>query len=42
VNNDQKAVDCYKRCVDLYDKNPENNMFSLEYEKALKKIKEVE
>jgi CubicO group peptidase (beta-lactamase class C family) len=38
-NDYQKAIDCYKRCVDLYDNNSENNMFSQEYEKALKKIK---
>jgi CubicO group peptidase (beta-lactamase class C family) len=38
-NNNKNAIDFYKRCIDLYDKNPGNNMFSLEYEKALKKIK---
>jgi CubicO group peptidase (beta-lactamase class C family) len=38
-NDYQKAFDCYKRCVDLYDNNSENNMYSQEYEKALKKIK---
>jgi tetratricopeptide (TPR) repeat protein len=38
-NDNQKAIDCYKRCVDLYDNNSENNMYSQEYEKSLKKIK---
>jgi CubicO group peptidase (beta-lactamase class C family) len=38
-NNNKKAIDCYKRCIDLYDNNSANNMFSQEYEQALKKIK---
>jgi tetratricopeptide (TPR) repeat protein len=38
-NNNKKAVDCYKKCIDLYDKNSENDMFSQEYKNALKKIK---
>ncbi len=39
-NNNKKAYDCYKKCIDLYDKNSTNDEFSQEFEKALKKIKE--
>ena len=41
-NKNGKAIDCYKKAIALYDDNPGNKEFSQEYEKALKKIKEVE
>ena len=41
-NKNEKAIDCYKKCIDLYDNNSENYKFSQEYEKALKKIKDEE
>jgi tetratricopeptide (TPR) repeat protein len=40
-NNNAKALDCYRKCVDLYNSNPENHEFSEEYEKALLKIEKL-
>lgn len=37
-NKNLDAVNCFKKCVDLYNNNPENNKFCKEYEKALKMI----
>jgi hypothetical protein len=39
-NNNDKALDCYKKCIDLYNNNSENQEYSQEYENALKKIEE--
>jgi len=36
----EQAIDYYRKCIDLYTKNPENHKFSQEYEKALKKIED--
>ncbi len=38
----ENAKTYYSRCIDLYNNNSENNKFSQEYEKALKRIKEKE
>jgi CubicO group peptidase (beta-lactamase class C family) len=37
-NNDEKAKDYYRECIDLYNNYPEYQVFVQEYEKALKKI----
>jgi CubicO group peptidase (beta-lactamase class C family) len=37
-SKNEKAIECYMKCIDLYNNNPENKKFSKEYEKALKKI----
>jgi CubicO group peptidase (beta-lactamase class C family) len=34
----EKALDYYRKCIDLYDRSPENKEFSQEYENALKKV----
>lgn len=39
-NKNEKAIECYMKCVDLYNNNPGNKKFSKEYEIALKKINE--
>jgi CubicO group peptidase (beta-lactamase class C family) len=38
-NKDEKAINCYRRCIELYNKYSENVKYSKEYEIALKKIK---
>jgi CubicO group peptidase (beta-lactamase class C family) len=40
VNKSEKAIDYYRKCIDLYDKVSANKEFSQEYQNALKKIKE--
>jgi len=37
-NKNLDAVNCFKKCVDLYNNNPENKKFNQEYIAALKKI----
>jgi CubicO group peptidase (beta-lactamase class C family) len=39
-NKNEKALDYYRKCIDLYDKFSGNKEFSQEYENALKKLKE--
>ncbi|OFX87172.1 MAG: hypothetical protein A2W99_07495 [Bacteroidetes bacterium GWF2_33_16] len=36
----EKALEYYRKCLDLYEKNSENKEFRQEYENALKKINE--
>ena len=38
VNKSEKALDYYRKCIELYNKFSENVEFSEEYEIALKKI----
>jgi len=38
----EKALEYYRKCIQLYDKYSENKKFSQEYENALKKIKEIQ
>jgi len=38
-NKSEKALDYYRKCIQLYEKNSENKEFSKEYDHALKKIK---
>jgi CubicO group peptidase (beta-lactamase class C family) len=35
-NKNEKALECFMKCIDLYNKNQENKKFSKEYEIALK------
>lgn len=37
-NKNNKAVDCFKKCVDLYNNYPENQKYGKEFEKLLKII----
>jgi CubicO group peptidase (beta-lactamase class C family) len=39
-NKSEKALDYYRKCIDLYETFSENKEFSQEYEKALIKVKE--
>jgi CubicO group peptidase (beta-lactamase class C family) len=39
-NKSEKALDYYRKCIQLYDKYSENKEFKQEYENALKKINE--
>ena len=41
VNKSEKALDYYRKCIQLYEKNEENKEFKKEYENALKKIKDI-
>ena len=41
VNKSEKALDYYRKCIQLYEKNEENKEFNKEYENALKKIKDI-
>jgi CubicO group peptidase (beta-lactamase class C family)/L-ascorbate metabolism protein UlaG (beta-lactamase superfamily) len=40
-DKNEKALDCYRKCINLYQNNSENQEYSQEYENALKKIEEV-
>ena len=41
VNKSEKALDYYRKCIQLYEQNEENKEFNKEYENALKKIKDI-
>lgn len=40
--DDEKALDLYRKCVELYDNNPDNKEYGEEYENVLKMIEEKE
>jgi CubicO group peptidase (beta-lactamase class C family) len=39
-NKNEKAVDYFRKCIEVYDSNSENKQYSQEYQKALKIINE--
>ena len=39
-NKNEKAFDCYRKCIELYNNNSENHKYGQEYEKVLKKVEE--
>jgi len=39
-NNNEKSIDYFRKCVELYDDNSENKKYIQEYEKILKRLKE--